>query len=78
MAEITFDKQIDEQSKAARFYQEALHHLARKDYGNTSFEMWAEDGLDIVEEFYIEEIKQQEHVHDTADRAPGLVLKTHL
>ena len=45
-------KQISEQSKAAGFYQEALDHVARQGYGNTSFEVGGEEGLDIVEEFY--------------------------
>ena len=49
---ITSAKQIDEQSKAAGFYQEALDHVARQGYGNVSFEVGGEEGLDIVEEFY--------------------------
>ena len=48
-------KQIDQQSKAAGFYQEALDHVARQGYGNASFEVGGEEGLDIVEEFYSEE-----------------------
>lgn len=35
-------KQIDEQSKAPEFYQEALEHVARQDYGNASFEVGGE------------------------------------
>ena len=49
---ISSAKQIDEQSKAAGFYQEALDHVARQGYGNASFEVGGEEGLDIVEEFY--------------------------
>jgi hypothetical protein len=49
---ISSAKQIDEQSKAAGFYQEALDHVARQGYGNASFEVGGE-GLDIVEEFYM-------------------------
>jgi hypothetical protein len=45
-------KQINEQSKAAGFYQEALDHVARQGYGNASFEVGGEEGLDIIEEFY--------------------------
>ena len=55
---ITSAKQMDEQSKAAGFYQEALDHVARQGYGNASFEVGAAEGLDIVEEFYSEEWKQ--------------------
>ncbi len=58
---ITSAKQIDEQSKAAGFYQEALDHVARQGYGNASFEVGGEEGLDIVEEFYNDESKPQQH-----------------
>jgi hypothetical protein len=53
-------KQIDEQSKAAGFYQEALDHVARQGYGNASFEVGGEEGLDIVEEFYTDESKSEQ------------------
>ncbi|WP_336936436.1 hydrolase or metal-binding protein [Acinetobacter beijerinckii] len=56
---ITSAKQMDEQSKAAGFYQEALDHVARQGYGNASFEVGGEEGLDIVEEFYTDESKQE-------------------
>ena len=52
---ITSAKQIDEQSKAAGFYQEA-----RQGYGNASFEVGGEEGLDIVEEFYNDESKAEQ------------------
>ena len=55
---ITSAKQMDEQSKAAGFYQEALDHVARQGYGNASFEIDGVEGLDIVEEFYSEEGQQ--------------------
>jgi hypothetical protein len=55
---ITSAKQIDEQSKAVGFYQEALDHVARQGYGNAKFEVGGEEGLDIVEEFYSEEGQQ--------------------
>jgi len=45
-------KQIDEQSKQAGFYQEALDFTARKGFGNGRMEVDMEDGLDVVEEFY--------------------------
>ena len=64
-------KQIDEQSKASGFYQEALDHVARQGYGNASFEVGSEEGLDIVEEFYTDEANSEQsqqpndltHVH---------------
>jgi len=56
---ITSAKQMDEQSKAAGFYQEALDHVARQGYGNASFEVGAEEGLDVVEEFYTDEPKKE-------------------
>ena len=59
-------KQIDEQSKAAGFYQEALDFVARQGYGNASFEVGGDEGLDIVEEFYTEESKseQSQQIHE--------------
>ena len=63
---ITSAKQIDEQSKAAGFYQEALDHVARQGYGNASFEVGSEEGLDIVEEFYSD---QQNAVDTQSDHA---------
>ncbi|MCH7290188.1 hydrolase or metal-binding protein [Acinetobacter sp. ANC 3926] len=52
-------KQIDEQSKTAGFYQEALDHVARQCYRNASFEVVGEEGVDIVEEFFIDEPHQE-------------------
>ncbi|UUS57843.1 MULTISPECIES: hydrolase or metal-binding protein [unclassified Acinetobacter] len=49
---ITQAKQIDEQSKAAGFYQEALDFTARKGFGNGRMDVDMEEGLDVVEEFY--------------------------
>ena len=45
-------KQIDEQSKQAGFYQEALDFTARKGWGNGRMDVDMEEGLDVVEEFY--------------------------
>ncbi|MCU4581183.1 hydrolase or metal-binding protein [Acinetobacter gyllenbergii] len=56
---ITTAKKIDEQSKAAGFYQEALDHVARHGYSNANFEVGGEEGLDIVEEFYVEDSKSE-------------------
>ncbi|MCU4387359.1 recombination directionality factor [Acinetobacter haemolyticus] len=62
-------KQIDEVSKAAGFYQEALDHVARQGYGNASFEVGGDEGLDIVEEFYSDQQNavdtQPEHAANT-------------
>lgn len=59
-------KQIDEQSKVAGFYQEALDHVARQGYGNARFEVNSDEGLDVVEELYVDEGKQQSYAqtHD--------------
>ncbi len=46
---------------AAGFYQEALDHVARQGYGNASFDVGDDEGLDIVEEFY----SDQQHAVDT-------------
>ena len=66
---ISSAKQIDEQSKAAGFYQEALDHVARQGYGNASFEVGGDEGLDIVEEFYSDQQNavdtQPEHAANT-------------
>ncbi|MCK4106601.1 hydrolase or metal-binding protein [Acinetobacter radioresistens] len=63
---ITSAKQIEEQSKAAGFYQAALDHVAQQGYDNASFEVGGEEGLDIVDEFYLEEskIQQYQQTHD--------------
>lgn len=63
---ITSAKQIDEQSKASGFYQEALDHVARQGYSNASFEVGGEEGLDIVEESYTDESRpeQSQQTHD--------------
>lgn len=45
-------KQIDEHSKQAGFYQEALDFIARKGFGNGRMDVDMEEGLDVVEEFY--------------------------
>lgn len=45
-------KQIDEQSKQAGFYQEALDFTARKGFGNGRMDVDMEEGLEVVEEFY--------------------------
>ena len=61
---ITQAKQIDEQSKQAGFYQEALDHIARRGFANAQFEMDVDEGLDLVEEFYQGEDQQQTPVQN--------------
>lgn len=57
---ITSAKDIDQQSKAAGFYQEAVGHVARQGYANSRFEVGGEEGLDIVKDFfYTEEPKSE-------------------
>ena len=45
-------KQIDEQSKQAGFYQEALDFTARKGFANAVFEINSEEDSDVIDEFY--------------------------
>ena len=56
---ITSAKQLDEQSKAAGFYQEALDHVARMGFANACFEVGGEEGMEIVDEFYTDETNTQ-------------------
>ena len=49
---ITQAKQIDEQSKQAGFYQEALDFTARKGFANAVFEINSEEDPDVIDEFY--------------------------
>lgn len=49
---ITQAKQIDEQSKAAGFYQEALDFTARKGFANAVLEINSEEDLQVIDEFY--------------------------
>ena len=49
---ITQAKQIDEQSKQAGFYQEAVDHIARRGFANAVFEINSEEDPDVIDEFY--------------------------
>jgi len=53
-------KEIDEQSKEAGFYQEAVDFVARQGFANAKFEVNGEEGLDVEEEFYAEQRDQLE------------------
>ena len=54
---------------AAGFYQEALDHVARQGYGNASFEVGGDEGLDIVEEFYSDQQNAVEVQPDSVSSA---------
>lgn len=58
---ITTAKEIDEQSKQAGFYQEALDQVARQGYANAKFEVEDEEGMDVVDEFYVNGTKPEQH-----------------
>ncbi|PKF32140.1 hydrolase or metal-binding protein [Acinetobacter proteolyticus] len=58
--------EIDEQSKQSGFYQEELDQVARQGYANAKFEMEGEEGLDVGDEFYPEDIKQEKQVYSPA------------
>ena len=62
---ITTAKQMDEQSKLAGFYQEALDHTAKQGFANARFEMDIEEGLDVVDEFYSQDDESQPEQEDT-------------
>ena len=53
---------IDQQSKASGFNQHALDQMARQGYGNARFEVNSEECLDLVEEFYMDELVESEQV----------------
>ncbi|MEK5786452.1 hydrolase or metal-binding protein [Acinetobacter johnsonii] len=54
-------KEIDQKSKLCGFNQVALDQMARQGYGNARFEVNSEERLDLVEEFYVDEIAESEH-----------------
>ena len=59
-------KEIDQKSKLCGFNQAALDQTAVKGYTNARFEVGSEEGLDVVDEFYTEELKpeQSQQTHD--------------
>ena len=54
--------EMDQQIKQAGFNQEGLDQIARQGFANAQFEMNAEEGLDLVEEFYTNENSEVEQV----------------
>lgn len=61
---IQIAKEIDQQSKVAGFNQDALDQMARQGYANARFEINSEEGLDVVEEFYLDAGKKLEQTQD--------------
>ncbi|MFW1798178.1 hydrolase or metal-binding protein [Acinetobacter guillouiae] len=57
---IQMAKEIDQQSKAIGFNQHALDQMARQCFSNARFEVNSEDGLNLVEEFYTDEVTESE------------------
>ena len=53
-------KDIDQQSKQSGFNQTALDQMALQGYSNARFEVNSEEGLDLVEEFYMNEATEVE------------------
>lgn len=56
-------KQIEEQSKQAGFYQEAVDLAARQGFANACFEADIEEGMDMAEEFYADENSDIDQLH---------------
>lgn len=61
---IQMAQEIDQQSKQAGFNQTALDQTARQGFANAQFEVNAEEGLDLVEEFYMDE-NQEANIEQT-------------
>ena len=55
-----FVNEIDQQAKAAGLNQLALDQMARQGFANARFEVNGEEGLDLVEEFYRDEVLESE------------------
>ena len=63
---IQIAQDIDQQSKQAGFNQTALDQTARQGFANAQFEVNTEEGLDLVEEFYMDENQETEHSQQQA------------
>ncbi|BBL22483.1 hypothetical protein F939_02877 [Acinetobacter radioresistens DSM 6976 = NBRC 102413 = CIP 103788] len=63
-------RQMDEQSKAAGFYQESLDFTARKGFENARFEVNSEEGMDVLEEFYAEDESEQPKTEPKTNAKP--------
>ena len=63
-------KDIDQQSKVTGFNQNELDQIARQGYGNARFEVNAEEGLNLVEEFYTDDVVESEQMQpESKDKA---------
>ena len=66
-------KEIDQKSKDAGFYQEAVDFVARQGFANAQFEVNGEEAEDVVDEFYqLEEHPQTEVENSAFDIQQGL------
>ena len=70
-------KEIDQKSKLCGFNQAALDQMARQGYGNARFEVNAEEGLDLVEEFYNDKGFESESVQTEIKNKSKTELKSH-
>ena len=61
---IQMAQEIDQQSKQSGFNQTALDQTARQGFANAQFEVNTEEGLDLVEEFYMDENSEHQQKHD--------------
>jgi hypothetical protein len=59
------------------FNQAALDQMARQGYGNARFEVNAEEGLDLVEEFYNDKGSESESVQTEIKNKSKSELKSH-
>ncbi|OUY08536.1 hydrolase or metal-binding protein [Acinetobacter populi] len=80
---IQMAKELDQQSNAAGFEQDALDYIARAGFNNAVFEIQEDEGVEITEEFYPEQVKEfeqaqqrstqpQSSIHDTLRLQQGL------
>lgn len=60
---IQMAKEMDQQSKDAGFYQEALDFIAKAGFNNAVFELQEDEGMQIAEEFYPEMGEQADNPH---------------
>ncbi|MDH1276647.1 recombination directionality factor [Acinetobacter johnsonii] len=58
---IQIAQDIDQQSKQSGFNQTALDQMALQGYSKARFEVNSEEGVDLVEEFYMDELKSEQH-----------------
>lgn len=70
-------KEIDQKSKLCGFNQAALDQMAWQGYGNARFEVNAEEGLDLVEEFYNDKGFESESVQTEIKNKSKSELKSH-